>query len=60
MDLRGVVKAYNDGVEIKGMFFGNTFVWPDPWTDTWDEGVAVYWDSVWRNMWSVAYVESIP
>jgi hypothetical protein len=60
MDLRGVIKAMNDGTEIKGMFFGTTFLWPDPWSDIWDEGVAVIWENVWRNQWSVPYVESIP
>lgn len=53
MDLRDVVKAVNAGTEIKGLFHGTTFVWPDPWTDIWDEGVSVFWDTAWHDAWSL-------
>jgi hypothetical protein len=53
MDLLGVTRAVNDGVEIYGIWLGTTFVWPDPWRDTWEEGIPVYWENVWRNQWSL-------
>lgn len=52
MDLEGVVRATQGGDEILGMYFGKTFVWPDPWWDLWDEGTNVLWENVWRNQWS--------
>ena len=60
MDLRGVTRAVNDGTEIKGIWLGTTFVWPDPWTDLWDEGVAIYWEDVWRNAWTLPKLETTP
>lgn len=52
MDLIDVSRAVNDGTEIRGIWIGKTFVWPDPWEDTWREGVSVIWENVWRNQWS--------
>lgn len=52
MDLVGVVKVVQGGTEIAGLWFGTSFVWPDPWTDIWDEGTNVYWENVWTNAWS--------
>jgi hypothetical protein len=60
MDFDGVTRVVNDGTEIKGVWFGSQFVWPDPWTDIWDEGVNVIWDSVWRDAWSVDYSQVVP
>jgi hypothetical protein len=53
MDVRGVIRVVNDSTEIYGIWLGNTFVWPDPWTDIWDEGVVTVWENVWRNAWSL-------
>ena len=53
MDFEGVTHVINDGVDIFGIFIGETFVWPDPWLDIWDEGSNVYWEDMWRNQWSV-------
>lgn len=52
MDLLDVTHIIQDDVPIKGLWIGTRFVWPDPWTDIWQEGVTVYWDNVWRNQWS--------
>jgi hypothetical protein len=52
MDLVGVVEVQYQGQPILGLFFGEVFVWPDPWWDTWDEGTSVLWQNVWHNRWS--------
>lgn len=53
MDLEGVTRVLYQGQDIFGLFHGEDFVWPDPWTDIWDEGSNVYWENVWHNQWSV-------
>lgn len=58
MDLIDVVAAKYDGTDILGIFIGTTFVWPDPWMDTWDEGSSVQWEVSWRDMWSIT--DSVP
>lgn len=52
MDLKGVTRIVHNGTEIKGLWFGNSFVWPDSWTDLWDEGGRVYWENVWADRWT--------
>jgi hypothetical protein len=58
MDLNGVVRILYQGQDILGLFHGKDFVWPDPWTDIWDEGTNVYFENVWHDLWSSAYVET--
>ena len=41
------------GQPIVAVYCGDDFIWPDPWTDVWDEGTAVSWENVWRDKWSV-------
>ena len=60
MDLRNVTRVVNDGTEIKGVWFGTTFVWPDPWVDLWDEGTSIYWEDMWRNAWTPPQLETTP
>jgi hypothetical protein len=60
MDLVGVVEVKYQGQPILGLFHGKTFVWPDPWTDIWDEGSAANWDGNWHDMWTPAYVPDTP
>lgn len=52
MDLTSVGRAVCGGVEIVAIYCGTVCVWPDPWTDIWDEGNPVYWEDVWRDKWS--------
>lgn len=60
MDLRNVTQVVNDGTPIKGIWHGTTFIWPDPWTDLWDEGATVYWEDRWRNAWTPPPLETTP
>ena len=60
MDLSGVTRVLYQGQDILGLFHGYTFVWPDPWTDIWDEGTNIYWDSLWHDLWSAAYLVVTP
>ena len=48
----GVIRAVNDGDDLTGIWFGTTFVWPDPWKDIWDDGAWTFWEDVWRNVWT--------
>jgi hypothetical protein len=57
MDLRGVIKAMNDLVEIKGIWIGNKFVWPDPWTDIWTDESTQTWETQWHDAWSNSYTQ---
>lgn len=57
MDLRGVIKAFNDGTEIKGIFLGEKFIWPDPWTDIWTDDSTRTWETAWRDAWSNTYTQ---
>jgi hypothetical protein len=52
LDFRGVTRVRNDNTEIYGIWLGRTFVWPDPWTDIWDEGGGRYWEDGWHDLWS--------
>lgn len=52
MDLVGVGTAVNDGEQLTAIYCGTICVWPDPWTDLWDEGNPVAWDPVWHDQWS--------
>ena len=54
MDLDGVVAVKQEGTTIIGLYHGNTFVWPDPWLDTWSEESGQFWDSVWRDAWTLS------
>lgn len=59
--LAPVIRAVCDGAEIKGIWFGTSYIWPDPWTDIWEEGGAKpVWQNEWRNMWSESYPEIAP
>lgn len=53
MDFKDVIRVRNDNTEIYGVWLGETFVWPDPWRDIWEEGSNVYWENMWRNQWSI-------
>ena len=48
----GVIRAVNDGDDLTGVWYGTTFVWPDPWKDIWDDGAWTFWEDVWRNAWT--------
>ena len=52
MDMVGVGKAVNDGEELIAIYCGKICVWPDPWTDLWDEGFPITWEKGWRDKWS--------
>ncbi len=60
MDLIAVAAAVQGGTQILGMFHGKDFVWPDPWTDIWDEGTTVLWENVWHDRWTAAYSDLEP
>lgn len=60
MDFVRVVRAVQDGTEIRGVWHGKVFVWPDPWTDLWDEGAFNYWEDMWRNAWTPPPLETTP
>jgi hypothetical protein len=51
----GVHRMVNGEDEIVAMYCGTDFIWPDPWTDIWDEGVPVIWENVWRDKWSAQF-----
>lgn len=51
--LTGVGTAVCDDTSVIGIYCGTIFVWPDPWTDLWDEGFPITWESRWRDQWSV-------
>lgn len=53
MDLIGVEKAVCGNTQLARIYFGPICVWPDPWTDIWDEGLRVFWEPLWRDKWSV-------
>lgn len=57
--LDGVVAIKYAGEDIFGLWIGETFVWPDPWIDIWDEGTNVYWEDVWRNAWSEQFTAPV-
>lgn len=40
------------GDSLQTVFLGSICVWPDPWTDIWNEGNALTWTNVWRDKWS--------
>ena len=60
MDFKDVTRAVNDGTEIKGIWIGNDFVWPDPWTDLWDEGTTIIWENAWRDAWTPPELQTTP
>jgi hypothetical protein len=60
MDLRDVGRAVCDDIEIQGIWFGATFVWPDPWTDIWDEMATVIWTGEWHDLWSRTSGQALP
>lgn len=53
MDLFGVAELIHDGQPVLGLFHGDDFVWPDPWTDIWMEDTLRIWDSGWHDAWTV-------
>ena len=53
MDLIGVGNIVCDDTQVLVLMCGEICVWPDPWTDIWDEGFPVFWEPGWRDMWSV-------
>ena len=57
MDLDGVVAVKQEGTTIIGLYHGKDFVWPDPWLDTWSEESGQFWDSVWRDAWTLSTAE---
>lgn len=57
MDLVGTVEVKYQGQPIHGLFHGNDFLWPDPWTDIWDEGTAIVWEQRWHDRWTPASTE---
>ncbi len=54
MDMLGVGSVICDDTQIIGIWLGNIFIWPDPWTDIWDEGHAVSREDGWGDKWSVS------
>jgi hypothetical protein len=52
MDLTQVERVVCDGTEIAAIMLGTMCVWPDPWTDIWDEGNPLTWEDGWRDRWS--------
>lgn len=52
MDLVGVERAVEGGDELIAIYCGRVCVWPDPWTDLWDEGHSITWEAGWRDRWS--------
>lgn len=59
MTLDDVIAIRYDGSDIHGLWIGETFVWPDPWIDVWDEGTSIVWDNVWHDAWTEAYTPPI-
>ena len=53
MDLVRVVAAVCDGESLTAIYCGKICVWPDPWTDLWDEGYPLTWENGWRDLWSL-------
>jgi hypothetical protein len=53
MDLVGVGTAVCGSAEVVAIYCGKVCVWPDPWTDLWDEGFPLAWEIIWRDLWSV-------
>ena len=53
MDLIEVEQAICGNTQLARIYVGQICVWPDPWTDRWDEGVPVFWERTWRDQWSV-------
>lgn len=53
MDLVGVGSAVCNSAEVAAIYCGTVCVWPDPWTDLWDEGFPLAWEIIWRDLWSV-------
>lgn len=41
------------GEQLTAIYCGTVCVWPDPWTNIWDEGFPVTWENGWRDLWSV-------
>jgi hypothetical protein len=57
---KGVISAVCDSTPIVGIWFNDSFLWPDPWTDIWEEGgTAPLWQNEWRNQWSESNAEII-
>ena len=42
-----------NSAEVVAIYCGKICVWPDPWTDIWDEGFPLAWEIIWRDLWSV-------
>lgn len=53
MDFSGVVRVVLAGQDIFGVWHGPHFIWPDPWTDFWDEGLTQGWANVWHDSWTI-------
>ena len=53
MDMIGVGSVKCDNQPIVSVFCGSICVWPDPWTNIWDEGFPVTWENGWRDLWSL-------
>ena len=51
-NLVGVGQAVCDDTPVVAIYVGRICVWPDPWTDLWDEGNPVTWESSWNDLWS--------
>jgi hypothetical protein len=53
MDLVGVGTAVCGGEQLLTLYCGRICVWPDPWTNLWDEGYPLTWENGWRDLWSL-------
>lgn len=53
MDLVGVGTTVCGGEQLLTLYCGRICVWPDPWTDLWDEGYPLTWENGWRDLWSL-------
>ncbi len=53
MDLVEVGTAVCGGEQLLTLYCGRICVWPDPWTNLWDEGYPLTWENGWRDLWSL-------
>jgi hypothetical protein len=54
MDLQGVARVVHGGNDIAGIWYGNIFVWPDPWWDIWYDDEPRLWENAWSDLWSAS------
>lgn len=53
MDTRILTAAYVGAIQVKAIYNGDLFIWPDPWDDIWDEGGSrgTWTDTGWHDVW---------